>query len=104
MGGRACLSIMAGAVIGSAAMAGAPQKIVEVDGKSYRVVLKQGGAFVYSRAMIGTPTPKDMERRRRAVTAATGCRLRDDILIGGALTGMLDCPAGEDTQSINSNR
>lgn len=27
---------------------------------------KQGVAFVYSRAMIGAPTPEDLERRRRA--------------------------------------
>lgn len=69
---------------------------VDVDGTSYLVVLKRDGAYVASMRFIGVPSPADFERRRRAVTIATGCELANGFELGGRLAGTLVCPPGVD--------
>lgn len=78
----------------SAVPAEKSQSLVEVDGHRYRVLVKNGtDVYVYQKAPFLDLSPSELDRRRRAVPIATGCQLRDAVVHGGDLRGMLDCTA-----------
>ncbi|RZF63829.1 hypothetical protein EWE75_14455 [Sphingomonas populi] len=77
------------------------QPIVEVDGKKYRVMIKNGAeVFVFNKALRTDFSPTDFDRRRRAVKIATGCEMRDGARHELALAGMLDCTLSNVTSPV----
>lgn len=81
-------------VISSPSLAAAKktQSIVEVDGKKYRVLVKNDtDVYVYQKAPRLDLSPSELDRRRRAVPIATGCNVRDGLTHGADFRGRLDC-------------
>jgi hypothetical protein len=66
-------------------------KVVAVDGRHYRVEARGGAVKVYSKAFFTKPSVEGRARMRRAVEAATGCRISDDYWQEARLEGVLDC-------------
>lgn len=66
---------------------------VEVDGQTYRVMVKGNTVSAFKKSVIVVQTPEVGEAMRKAVTIATGCTMKDGFWRGLRLTGTLECPA-----------
>lgn len=75
----------------SSAAVGNINQTVEVDGKGYRVIVKDGIVKVKNKAMVAGQTVEDRGRMIRAVQQATGCDLHGPFWRGAALLGDLRC-------------
>lgn len=66
-------------------------RVVQVDGNSYRVEVRGEEVRVFQKAAF---TKRSLERRdkmRRAVVIATGCRIVDDYWLDTRIEGALVC-------------
>ena len=67
-------------------------KRVEVDGRTYRVTVQGQGVIVANKGAVVTYDLDERDRQRKAVEAATGCRVSDEMPSADArLRGRLDC-------------
>jgi len=66
---------------------------VEVDGQTYRVFIKGRKVSAFNKSIVVMRTPERGDSMRKAVIAATGCRMKDEYWEGSHLTGLLDCGA-----------
>ena len=73
------------------AAAGNINKTVDIDGKGYRVILKDGVVKVKNKALLTGQTVEDRARMIRAVKQVTGCEMHDPFWRGAALLGELRC-------------
>lgn len=97
----ACVMVLSN---GAAAVPQKVQSIVEVDGKKYRVLVKNGtDVYVYQKALRLDLSPSEMDRRRRAVPIATGCHIRDALTHGNDLRGILDCTIADTSPAASPN-
>ncbi|MBN3556882.1 hypothetical protein JYA60_01350 [Sphingomonas yabuuchiae] len=63
----------------------------EIDGQTYRVNIRGSTVSVFKKSLIVVQTPEVGAAMRKAVTAATGCAMKDGFWQGLRLTGTLDC-------------
>jgi CRISPR/Cas system-associated protein Csm6 len=68
---------------------------VKVEGKSYRVLVREDEVKVFQKSFIaGQKVKGSTEQRaqmRQAVQQVTGCKLTDDFWRGAVLVGVMDC-------------
>ena len=69
----------------------ATNQIIVVEGRTYRVRVKDRTFAVYNKAVFTKSSPEEGARMRTAVLAVTGCSVRDGYFDGAHLTGLLDC-------------
>ena len=69
-------------------------QLADVDGRTYRVMVKGEEVHVFDKAFGWKQSPEQRNRMRRAVVLATGCYISNDYwAVGqGRLKGSLDCP------------
>lgn len=69
-------------------------KIVEVNGKKYRVVTQGRAVLVANKAFFVAYDVNERDDQRAAVKLATGCGITDELPSNDAkLRGKLDCPS-----------
>lgn len=73
------------------ALALATNTIVQVDGRAFRVEIKQDSVRVFQKAVVTKVSLKARARMRAAVRISTGCKIVDDYWNGAHLEGALDC-------------
>jgi hypothetical protein len=67
-------------------------KKVVIDGKNYRVKVRGQEVEVASKGLVAFKSLDGRDRMRRAVTAATGCKIVDELPISSSiLQGRLLC-------------
>ena len=64
---------------------------VEVDGQKYRVHVRGNTVSAFNKSIVLKRTPERGEGMRKAVIAATGCKMKDEYWSGSHLTGSLEC-------------
>lgn len=68
---------------------------VKVEGKSYRVLVRDDEVKVFQKSFIaGQKVKGSTEQRaqmRQAVQQVTGCKMTDDFWRGAVLVGVMDC-------------
>ncbi len=66
---------------------------VKVDDRTYRVTVTGPNVEVAEKSMVVKRTVETRDRMRRAVTAATGCSIVDELpMLVAKLEGRLSCP------------
>jgi hypothetical protein len=64
---------------------------VEVEGRSYRIEVKDETVRVFQKSVISNVSLKRRRQMREAVRQATGCTITDDYWNQTILEGALDC-------------
>ena len=87
---------LAGVAFAAAPVLGLPKREtrkVVVDGGTYRVSWRAGQVEVAKKSLVVISSLGLRDAMRKAVVAATGCELSDELVLGNILEGRLKCPS-----------